>query len=126
MIDVVIPGNTTKLDQPKRDEWVRAAKHWRYPYWDWGLSPDVPAICKQKDVTVDMPDGPVQRKNPFFKFTMPKQALFKDHDVGDMKDQKGNVVVPVGSVVIFECDLLTRTVWSDFCNLSVPHCCSRR
>ena len=79
-MDKVIEKHVSATDT---DKWRLAAQHWRFPFWHWGFSTNVPAICDQPQMTVKMPKGDVKIDNPFYKFTTPGGVAFRKLGVGD-------------------------------------------
>lgn len=76
MNDEIVPN----VPKDHQDQWQDAANSWRLPYWDWAADPDVPAVVRQRDLSIMGFDNKTQESitNPLYQFTTGAISTFKE------------------------------------------------
>lgn len=85
IVDEIIPTCLTKNpknsnDTKFHDTLRNAIKTWRFPYWDWAATDDLPKLVKELTFPIDIKEVPSETDvpsghivNPLNKFTMPSK-----------------------------------------------------
>ncbi|KAJ5925145.1 hypothetical protein N7454_007784 [Penicillium verhagenii] len=91
-----------KFAEEGRAEWEAAAKAWRLPFWDWGITTSVPDLCKYPTFIVPSVDGKSEEviTNPLFQFRMPTNKPMSTVGMENFRDPW----VPQGEMIYYgEC-----------------------
>ncbi|KAF6823963.1 tyrosinase [Colletotrichum plurivorum] len=58
----------TRYAESDRNEYMRAAKSLRLPYWDWLSNAELPDVVTRENITVNTPEGRKEMANPLFAY----------------------------------------------------------
>ncbi|KAJ5646047.1 hypothetical protein N7490_002419 [Penicillium lividum] len=101
-ISEIMAGIVKEFTVENKEEWEDAARLWRLPFWDWGLTTSVPNLSKWPTAIVPTKDGSGEEaiQNPLYQFRMPNNKPMSSQMLSNFTDPW---VDQKDTYTIFEC-----------------------
>ncbi|KAI1177287.1 tyrosinase [Nemania sp. FL0916] len=102
-----------------KDEYLKAARTWRLPFWDWAKNPKIPKMARYKSIWITFGGEPqVEISNPLYQFRMPNDKKMRVYEVGSIVNFDGGDPFDYGEcIATSRCptkeDLANPKAWAD-------------